>query len=186
MVIKGQKIKVSALLKLGYLISLVVLVFYVKSVLDVDSFKATEKQPAKPTVKVSKSRVKLLVDANGVVKEYDAKLTDADSVEDLLSELRDKQGFSYEVDLYTYGTEIVSVFDQEAGDKKRWAIFFTDHDNGENISKRSSAENTNTEEALTKNKIVDNSTIDQDITKDISYIKLVDNAFYTLKQVDRP
>ena len=128
MVFQGRQIKTSALLKVVYLILLATTILYVKSVLDVDSFKATEKTPEKPVVKVEVVSVKLVTEINGTLTTYEAKMQSNDTVEDLLKELRKSQGLYYEKDLYTYGTEIISVFDQEADTGKKWAVLMNNKD----------------------------------------------------------
>ncbi len=134
MVVRGCKIKTSTYLKLGYLILLVTAFFYVKSVLDIDSFKATEKQAPKQAVKVEDVTVNLITDLPEGVKEYKATMKNTNSVKDLLDALRDKQGLLYESDLYTYGTEIVTVFDKEADLGKKWAVLVDNKDITANIS----------------------------------------------------
>ncbi len=128
MVFFGRQVKISALAKILYLVFLVATFFYVKSVLDTDSFRATEKTADKPVVKVKEAKVSLRVELSDGTREYTAKLTTGDSVKDLLYDLRKNQDLVYEVDLYTYGTEIVSVFDKQADDGKRWAVFDEDKD----------------------------------------------------------
>ncbi|PIS22048.1 hypothetical protein COT50_04040 [candidate division WWE3 bacterium CG08_land_8_20_14_0_20_41_10] len=128
MVFRGRTVKTSTLLKVAYLIFLATTILYVKSVLDVDSFKATEKSPEKPTVKVEAVSVKLVTEINGTLTTYEAKMQSNDTVEDLLEELRKNQGLYYEKDLYTYGTEIVSVFDKEAMVGSKWAVLVGDKD----------------------------------------------------------
>ncbi|MFA5776049.1 MAG: hypothetical protein WC988_00585 [Patescibacteria group bacterium] len=124
--IKSRKIPISTVLKVAYLIFLVTTIFYVKSVLDVDSFKATEKAVEKPTVKVKNVSVNLLLEVEQETKEYKAELRNIDTVEDFLKELRNKQGLYYEKDIYTYGVEIVSVFDKEPVGDKKWAVLLDD------------------------------------------------------------
>lgn len=128
MVLKGRTIKTSTVLKVAYLILLGTTIFYVKSVLDVDSFKATEKVVEKPTIKIKEVSVNLVVNVDQETKEYKATLRNIDTVEDFLKELRDKQGLYYEKDFYTYGAEIVSVSDKEADRGKKWAIVLNDKD----------------------------------------------------------
>ncbi len=131
MIIKGRKIKFSALAKIAYLIFILMSVIYIKNVLDEDSFKVTEKEPDKKVVKVKEAKVSLVVQTVDGQKEYSAKLTDGDSVQDLLVDLRDNTDFYYEVDMYTYGTELIRVFDKEPERGSAWAVFFGD----ENITK---------------------------------------------------
>lgn len=134
MVFQGHQIKTSALLKVAYLVLLATIILYVKSVLDVDSFKATEKTQEKPIVKVEAVSVKLVTEINGVLTTYEAKMQSNDTVEDLLKQLRKTQGLYYEKDLYTYGTEIISVFGQEADTGKKWAILLNNKDITNKIS----------------------------------------------------
>ena len=131
MIIKGHKIKFSALAKVAYLVFILISIIYVKNVLDEDSFKVTEKEPDKKVVKVKEAKVSLVVQTVDGQKEYSAKLTDGDSVQDLLVDLRDNTDFYYEVDMYTYGTELIRVFDKEPERGSAWAVFFGD----ENITK---------------------------------------------------
>lgn len=128
MVFQGRHIKTSMLLKVAYLVLLATTILYVKSVLDVDSFKATEKTPEKSLVKIEEVSVKLVTDINGTSATYEAKMQSNDTVEDLLKELRRTRGLYYEKDLYTYGTEIISVFGQEADIGKKWGILLNNTD----------------------------------------------------------
>lgn len=135
MVITGRKIKFSAVAKISYLLFILISVMYVKNVLDEDSFKVTEKEPDKKMVKVKEAKVNLVVQTVDGQREYSAKLTDSDSVQDLLSDLRDNTDFYYEADMYTYGTELVSVFGQSPSNGSKWAVFLDDKDITKNISK---------------------------------------------------
>lgn len=126
MIIKGRKIKFSALAKIAYLIFILMSVIYIKNVLDEDSFKVTEKEPNKKAVKVKEAKVSLAVQTVDGQKEYTAKLTDGDSVQDLLVDLRDNTDFYYEIDMYTYGTELASVFGKEPETGSVWAVFSDD------------------------------------------------------------
>lgn len=128
MVIFGRQLKFAVLAKVLYLLFLVSMFFYINSVLATDSFSATEKEEQKPTVKIKEVNIKLTVELTGQNKEYAAKLKNMDTVKDFLNDLRENQGLLYESDLYTYGVEIVSVFDQEADAGKRWAIYDKDKD----------------------------------------------------------
>lgn len=119
---KGQKLKTSTFFKVAYLILLVTTFFYVKAVLVEDSFKASEKQEEKEAVKERNVSAKLNVELGETVREYQAKLKNTDSVKDFLDELRENQSFMYESDLYTYGMEVVSVFEETAVAGKRWAV----------------------------------------------------------------
>ena len=132
--IKGREISTPAFFKIVYLILLITAFFYVRSVLDVDSFRATEKAPQKPVVKVREVSVKLTVETANGSTDYTAKLKNIDTVKDFLLELRKTQDFYYEADLYVYGTEIVSVFGKEAGSNKKWAILLNDKDITANIT----------------------------------------------------
>jgi len=134
MSLKVPTIKLPALLKISYLIFLVTAFFYVKSVLDVDSFKVTEKPVDKPAIKIKEISVSLLVEKGPEVKEYRTKLKNIDTVEDFLKELRDKQGLYYEKDLYTYGVDLVSVLDERPGEGKKWALLLGNKDITTNIS----------------------------------------------------
>ena len=107
---------------------------YVKNVLDENSFKAVEKEPEKKVVKVKEATVRLLVVTADGQKEYSAKLTDGDSVRDLLFDLRDNADFYYEVDMYTYGTDLVSVFGQSSPNGSKWAVFLDNKDITKDIS----------------------------------------------------
>jgi len=133
-VIKGRKIKFSAVAKIAYLLFILMSVIYVKNVLDEDSFKVTEKEPDKKVVKVKEAKVNLVVQTVNGQKEYSAKLTDGDSVQDLLADLRDNADFYYEVDMYTYGTDLVSVFGQSSPNGSKWAVFLDDKDITKDIS----------------------------------------------------
>jgi hypothetical protein len=134
MVLKDLRITASAALKVSYLIILVTTILYVKSVLDVNSFKATEKTIEKPAVKIKEASVSLTVENQQEIRNYTTKLTNTDSVENFLKELRDKQGLVYEKDLYTYGSEIISVFDKEANSGRKWAILTDGKDITNNIA----------------------------------------------------
>lgn len=124
------------MLKIAYLILLVTSFFYVRSVLDADSFKAVEKQSVKPAEKVVGIDVKLSVYENNKTAVYESKMKSSDSVQDLLAELRKSRGLLYEVDIYTYGSEIVSVFDKEPDAGKKWAVLLGDN----NLTSRMSDE----------------------------------------------
>lgn len=149
MVIKGYKVKFCTIAKIAYIVFLALTIVYVKSVLKEDSFKVVEKEPKKLAVKIKEAQVKLVVQSKESQKEYTAKLTNGDSVRDFLSQLRKTTDFYYEVDMYTYGTELVSLYGKEADPGNRWAVFFND----------------------------------EDVTKDISKIKLENKASYIIKQV---
>ena len=116
------------MLKVTYLLFLVLAVLYVKKVLGTDSFKATEVVKPEPATKVRGVDVKLTVETGEEIKEYSARVRNVDSVEDFLRELRNKQGLYYEKDLYTYGAEIISVFDKEADSGKKWAVMLGNAD----------------------------------------------------------
>jgi len=132
--IKTKKIPFSAITKIAYILFLAFTVVYVKNVLDEDSFKVVETDPKKPVVKVKEAKVRLLVETAEGQKQYSAKLTDGDSVQDLLFDLRDNADFYYEVDMYTYGTELVSVFGQSPINGSKWAVFMDDKDITKDIS----------------------------------------------------
>jgi hypothetical protein len=127
--VRSHKISTSVVLKIAYLILLATTVIYIKSVLDVDSFKASEKVVEKPAEKIRVVTVNLLLVERGqTTKSYTAKLRNIDTVEDFLKEVRDKQGFYYEKELYTYGTEILTVFDQIPEKGEKWAVLLNDKD----------------------------------------------------------
>jgi|GEM_PF-1443767 hypothetical protein len=128
MLFKGRRVATSTLLKLAYLILLATTILYVKSVLDVDSFKAKEKEPARPTKQVVAVTVALETHIDGVVTPYRITMTNTTSVLDLLAELRKTQGLYYEQDTYTYGTELVSVFGRSAPDGSSWVVLAGDQD----------------------------------------------------------
>jgi len=132
--LKGQKIKFIAVTKIVYLFFLLLVVVYVKNVLDTDSFKATERVPEKPIAKVKEANVKLLVETGNIIKEYSLKLTDGNSVQDLLYQLRKTKDFYYEFDRYTYGIVLVSVFGKEPDNGGTWAVFLDDKDITKDIS----------------------------------------------------
>ncbi len=134
MELKGRKIKFSVAVKIAYLLFILMSVVYVKNVLDEDSFKVIEKEPDKKVVKVKEAKVKLLVETADGQKEYSAKLTEGCSVLDLLSDLRDKADFYYEVDMYTYGLELVSVFGQSPLTGYTWAVFLDDKNITKDVS----------------------------------------------------
>ena len=134
MVIKNKKVPFSVIAKASYILLIILSVIYVKNVLDTDSFKVTEKEPDKKVVKVKEVKVSMVVQTADGQKEYSAKLTDGDSVQDLLFDLRDNANFYYEVDMYTYGTELVSVFGKEPESGNKWAVFLDDKDITRDIS----------------------------------------------------
>lgn len=128
MTIKERKIKPSTFLKIAYLIVLCTILLYVKSVLDVDSFKAKIKEAEKPSVEVKSAAITLKVELPEGVKKFAAVRKNTDSVLDFLSELRDKQELFYEIDLYVYGIEVVNVNNIEASSSNRWAVYLEDKD----------------------------------------------------------
>ena len=134
MVIKNKKVPFSVIAKASYILLIILSVIYVKNVLDEDSFKVTEKEPDKKVVKVKEAKVNLVVQTVNGQKEYSAKLTDGDSVQDLLADLRDNADFYYEVDMYTYGIELVSVYGQSPADGSTWAVFVDDKNITKDIS----------------------------------------------------
>lgn len=133
-ILKIRKIPTPTAMKVVYIILLFTTFFYVKSVLDVDSFKATIKNPQKPVVKVKEVKVKLVVEIGETPKDYTLRLKNIDTVLDLFLEAQNTQGFYYEADLYTYGTEIVSVFDKGADAGKKWAVLLDGSDITHNIA----------------------------------------------------
>lgn len=121
-VIKNKKVKVSIVLQIVYLLTLVITFFYVRAVLDAKSFKASEKTVEKTVIKKREAAVTLNVVIDGETKTYKAKLTTLDTVEDFLKLLRSTSDFIYEKELYTYGAEIDEVFNKKADEGKRWVI----------------------------------------------------------------
>lgn len=130
-IIKGRSIKVWMYLNIVYMILLATVVLYTKSVLNTDSFVATEKSTPRDVKEAHAVTVKLSFELNMDQKSYQAELKNQDTVEDLLSYLRNKQGLVYEKTLYTYGTGIDSVFDQLPPLGSEWTVMF----NGKNITK---------------------------------------------------
>jgi len=131
-----RKVKLFLMLKLLYLMSLVFVFFYVKSVLTTTSFEASAATPKEKAVDVREISAKLNVEIDGTTTRYEIRTKNTDTVEDFLSDLRDDAGFYYEVDLYTYGAEIVSVFGKEAQDGEKWALLL----NGVDITNKISRE----------------------------------------------
>lgn len=134
MLIQGRKIKLTVAVKFAYLLFILMSIVYIKNVLDEDSFKVAEKEPDKKVVKVKEAKVSLVVQTVDGQKEYSAKLTDGDSVQDLLVDLRDNTDFYYEVDMYTYGTELVNIFAKEPENGSVWAVFLDDKNITRDIS----------------------------------------------------
>lgn len=132
--IKNKKVSFSTFTKVAYILFLIFTTIYVKNVLDEDSFKVTEKEPDKKVVKVKDAKVSLVVQTIDGQKEYSAKLTDGESVQDLLADLRDNTDLYYEIDIYTYGTELISVFGKEPVTGSVWAIFLDDTNITKDIS----------------------------------------------------
>ncbi|MBU0650181.1 hypothetical protein KJ605_01190 [Patescibacteria group bacterium] len=124
----SNRIASAKLFKAGYLLFLVLGFFYVRGVLDTDSFKVSERGSDKPVEKVRELSIKLAVITESGQKDYQTTLKNTDSVKDLLEKLRQDQALMYEVDLYTYGLEIYSVLGKTAEQDKKWAILLEGQD----------------------------------------------------------
>lgn len=66
---------------------------------------------------------------------YRARLTSAKSIGDFLEEIRTKDGFSYEITAYTYGTEISAVNGIKPTEGENWIFYRDDKDITYNIQK---------------------------------------------------
>lgn len=129
---KQTKLDLSVTLKIAYVIVLATGVLYIRSVLDTKSFIAQDKPTPKKTEKVYDVTENVILDANGKTTAYKADMRSNDTVRDLLKDLRKTQSLMYEVDEYTYGTELVSIMDVPSTDSLKWAVLL----NGEDITSK--------------------------------------------------
>ena len=123
-----DKIKLNSLLKIMYLLCLVSATLYVKSILDTSGFKAKNKPNNKDILEIQDIVATVLYKNGNTSKQFTEKLKSNDTVEDLLSELRKNNELIYEKEMYTYGSEISSVYNNNAGEGKIWAILLQNND----------------------------------------------------------
>ena len=119
--------KKKAIYIISYLSVLLLSFIYIKSVLkkeDVESYEETEIEVEKeyPVTSI------LNVYQEDSVKEYQAKSTNLESIDDFLDGLRGDSDLQYEKTVFTYGIEISSVFGVEPEDGYKWAFLVDGND----------------------------------------------------------
>ncbi len=72
---------------------------------------------------------------------YRALLTNSKSIGDFLEEIRNVDGFTYEITAYTYGTEISAVNGIKPSEGEHWIFYRGDKDVTYNIQKESLSKN---------------------------------------------
>ena len=113
--------------KIVYILSIIFVVFsyfFVRHSLDSEDIKVidTSNQEEDDVPEVSPAIAHLLV-TDGVHNwNYRARMKNTNSVADFMEELRDAEGFSYELTAYTYGTDISKVNGITATEDKKWIL----------------------------------------------------------------
>ena len=93
-----------------YVLFLLISFFYVRSVLEEDTFEISEREENSNNQKeIKPADVALEVTGIPATRTYKVRMKNTDSVTDLLNKLRDEQGFSYEIIAYTDHLEFEHV-----------------------------------------------------------------------------
>lgn len=131
-----NKHKILLVAKSLYIIFLIWSVFYIRDILNTQTFSVIEESKEKePAVKIKDVNVKLVVNTHKNNYVYETKIRNVDSVMDLLKDLRKNQDFYFEYDNYHYGIEIINVLNNQAPPGKRWAVFKNEEDITRSINK---------------------------------------------------
>ncbi|HSX39081.1 MAG TPA: hypothetical protein VLI92_00625 [Candidatus Saccharimonadales bacterium] len=110
---------------IGYLVFLVAGILYVHSVISSGKVQVSTQSTPKKVPKVRFIDVSLQIE-NGPT--YRIKLTNFDTVLDLLDEARQHNGFRYELVEYTDGTQIDSINGISSTAARKWRVFVGEKD----------------------------------------------------------
>ena len=121
--------KTKKIMIISYILILGILSLYVNSVLKKEDMETYEKEKSN-SEKEYQTKVTLRYFNGSDISEFEIKLKNTDTVEDLLQELRSSKKIVYEITRYTYGIEISSVNRIPPTKGYKWAIVF----NGEDIT----------------------------------------------------
>lgn len=116
----------------AYLLFLLLSFFYVKQILKEDEVYLYEEKEERDVPDKFLVNVTFKYSDGKKTTEFKKERTNFDSVEELLRDLRSKDGLTYEKNNYTYGTEILSVFGITPQDGYKWAVYF----NGKDITNK--------------------------------------------------
>jgi hypothetical protein len=108
-----------------YIAFLIFLFVVGNSALNYEEVKEISEEEDKKDLRVHPARVTLNVQGGD---SYTVNLQTNDTVDDLLDELRAKNGFLYEKVAYTYGTELDNVGGLAAQDGFTWKVYKGDED----------------------------------------------------------
>lgn len=109
----------------AYILLLVFSFFYVRSVLNNESIKVMEKEKIEENVFEIKPAVTYLNIEGG--ESYRVRLTNANSVYDILEYLRDENKLYFEKTSYTYGTEL-DIVNTLPPNGYLWKVYYGDKD----------------------------------------------------------
>lgn len=107
---------------IGYLVLLFAGVFYVNSVLKRDDIKVDEEKKDKSSIEEKIVKVDVSVNNGKMVKTYQTKLKNIDTVYDAFDEIREDNGFFYEITAYLNGTKVDCINDNCATDGYKWVV----------------------------------------------------------------
>lgn len=109
-------------LKWAYLIFLLFTVFYVRQVLNTDYVTVEDKKKSEKVEEVKDVDVSLFYEGPAGNRNYKVKMKNIDSVEDLISTLRDEQEFMYEKTVYRDHVIFDEVLGYPALEGYYWAV----------------------------------------------------------------
>ncbi|HQK41491.1 MAG TPA: hypothetical protein PKV39_00620 [bacterium] len=124
--------KTKKIMIVSYILILGILSLYINSVLKKEDMETYEKEKSN-SEKEYQTKVTLRYFNGSDISEFEIKLKNTDTVEDLLQELRSSKKITYEITRYTYGIEISSVNGTPPTKGYKWAILFNGNDITPNI-----------------------------------------------------
>lgn len=112
----------------AYAIALVFSFFYVNTLLKKGTLNVSGQKEEKKAMEVKPVKVKLIVQGVNLLKEYEIRKSNTDSVLDLLNSLRKSTDFDYGKTGYVDRNEIDHVYGIAPPEGYKWRIFFDDKD----------------------------------------------------------
>ncbi|MBW6441884.1 hypothetical protein K0B04_03195, partial [Patescibacteria group bacterium] len=113
---------------IGYLMIAGLLTIYIRNVLRREALDVYIEKEVKEVEKEYQTNVTLKYYNGNRITEYKKRMTNLDSVYDFLYELRSKDNLIFEIDRYTYGTEMLSVYEKLPQSGYKWAVILDEED----------------------------------------------------------
>ena len=111
------------ILTIAYVLLLTGGFLFVKSTLNEETIKITQKEEKQSSQDIKPVKVTLTLEQNGTKHEYKRKMQNNQTVLDLFRNLRAENILTYEKTEYVYGTELDIINNIQATENNKWKVY---------------------------------------------------------------